>query len=242
MQFELVEAVGDSKAYYHVKKASVASINAVRRAVISQIPAFAIDQVDFYENNSSLFNEYLANRVGLIPLTYDESSAEDAKVSLSLNAAGPGTVYSKDLVSTDAAIKPLNDDFPIVDLAEGQRLRFEAWAVKGTAKKHAKFQCALASYTYFPKFSLKKGAKAKEFLDSLPRSFFDAKGELKPYQAVDAVENFLAENKDQGEFEYKDDEFLFMIESYNNVPAQAQLKAALKALASETAEALKQVK
>ena len=242
MQFELVETVGDSKAIYHVKKASVAGVNALRRAVISRIPSFAIDQVDFYENNSALFNEYLANRIGLIPLTFDDSSADDARISLSLNATGPGIVTTKDLVSTDTAIMPLNEDFPIMDLGENQHLRFEAWAVKGIAQKHAKFQCALASYSYYPKYTLKKGPKAKEFLDSLPRSFFSAKGELKPFAAVDVVEEFIAKNPEQGDFKYENDEFLFMIDSFNNVTAATHLKTALAVLKSEAAEALKQVK
>ena len=67
-------------------KETPALLNAMRRAIISEIPAMSIDEVDFYENNSALFNDYLANRMGMIPLTWEDGIEDDAKIAFSLNA------------------------------------------------------------------------------------------------------------------------------------------------------------
>ncbi len=211
MQLEVLKDEG-SRIQAHVKGASVALVNALRRAVLSDIECFAIDAVDFYENNSVMFNEYLANRIGLVPLTYEESFADDAQVTLSLNAEGPGMVYSRDLRSSDEKIKVFDENIPIIKLAADQRLRLEAFAVKGTAKQHAKFQCALASYAYYP-----------------------AKGKVADIKDAD---------RDAGDgkpAEYKDGEFLFLVESYNNVAAKDHLKRAAEMLAHK-AEALSKEK
>jgi len=238
MQFEIISQT-DEKIVVHLKKTTVAFANALRRAVINRLPSFAINEVDFYENNSPFYNEYLANRLGMIPLTFEENVAGDAKISLTLNASGPGMVYSKDIVSTDEAVKPLNGNFPIVDLGEGQNVRLEAWAVQGNALQHAKFQSAIASYTNYAKFELKKTAGTKEFLASLPKKVFDEKGEVNPWYA-ELVEEYLEENPEAGSFEYKDDEFIFFVESYNNVSALAKLRAALETIKKEAGEIKKE--
>ncbi|MFH1106827.1 MAG: DNA-directed RNA polymerase subunit D [Candidatus Micrarchaeota archaeon] len=211
MQLEVLKDEG-SRIQVHVKGASIALVNALRRAVISDLECFAIDTVDFYENNSVMFNEYLANRLGLIPLSYEESVAEDAQVSLSLNAEGPGMVYSRDLRSSDEKIRVFSENIPIIKLAADQKLRLEAFAIRGTAKQHAKFQCALASYAFYP-----------------------AKGKVSDIRDADRD---AAEGKPM---EYKDGEFVFLVESFNDVPAKEQLKRAAELLRRK-AEALSKEK
>ncbi|MFH1750475.1 MAG: DNA-directed RNA polymerase subunit D [Candidatus Micrarchaeota archaeon] len=131
-----------------VKGTSVAMMNALRRCVISDLEAFAIDEVDFYENNSSMFNDYIAARLAMVPLTYEETHAETVGITLSLNAEGPCMVYSRDLKSTDETIKVFNDNVPIIKLGPNQKLRLEGKIGMGSMKKHAKFQSALCSYNY----------------------------------------------------------------------------------------------
>ncbi len=156
MQINVVKDEG-AKLKLKIKGTSVGVMNALRRTILSELDAFAIDEVDFYENNSSLFNEYIANRLALIPLTYEESHAEKTEISLSLNAEGPCMVYSRDLKSSDETIKIFNENIPIIKLAANQKLRLEAKIAKGKTKSHAKFQSAICSYEYDPE------KKAPEF-------------------------------------------------------------------------------
>src|SRR5438093_9593554 len=49
-------------------------------------------------------------------------------------------VTSGELVSEDEMVKPVSKDIPIIVLAPGQKLKFEAYARLGTGKDHAKWQ------------------------------------------------------------------------------------------------------
>ncbi len=152
-----------AKLRLKVKETSFAFMNALRRAVISELEAFAAEEVDIYENNSPMFNEYIANRLGLIPLTYEENYGEGIDITLSLNAEGPCMVYSRDLKSSDERIKVFNDNIPIIKLGANQKLRLEAKVGRGTAKKHAKFQSGIASYSYDPE---KRNPEFEFFVES----------------------------------------------------------------------------
>ena len=47
-------------------------INAMRRS-IREIPTLAIDEVEIIKNDSALYDEFLAHRIGLVPLKNEGS-------------------------------------------------------------------------------------------------------------------------------------------------------------------------
>ncbi|MCL4372244.1 DNA-directed RNA polymerase subunit D [Candidatus Marsarchaeota archaeon] len=120
--------------------------NALRRAAINSVKTFAIDTVTFYENTSPMFDEYIAHRIGLIPLvTPSKGYKEDDEILFTAEATGPITVYSKDFESSDKYVRVANPNIPIIKLGKEQRLRVECKARMGTASKHAKFQPGLVA-------------------------------------------------------------------------------------------------
>jgi DNA-directed RNA polymerase subunit D len=119
--------------------------NAIRRYAMSRVPVFAIDKVIFYENKSAFFDEYIAHRLGLLPITSPDN-VDPEKVGFYLDAIGPAKVYSQDLLSNNEKVKVAFNDIPIITLAEGQSIRLEAYIRKGIGREHMKFQASITSY------------------------------------------------------------------------------------------------
>jgi len=226
MKVQLVAEKGASRAWFRISGARLSFLNALRRAIIADLPAFAIDEVNFYENTSGLFNEYLANRLGLVPLSFEESSA-GAQVSFSLDAEATDeekTVYSGDLVSQDEVVKPAFVHIPLMKLGKGQRLRLEATATVGTAKTHAKFQNAVSSYGLVHEFKLSD--KCKKCAKALQPAQAELVGKV---DNVPEMSQLCEACETKVEPPAKDD-VLFLVESYNNIPARQQFNRAVKVL------------
>jgi DNA-directed RNA polymerase subunit D len=132
-------------------------LNAIRRIAISEVPTLAIDDVVILENSSVMHDEAIAHRLGLIPLRTELNrfvfsnqcdcnntlGCSKCRVLLILDAESPEKtrlVMSGDLVSEDEYVKPVSKNIPIITLAPGQKLKFEAYARLGTGKDHAKWQ------------------------------------------------------------------------------------------------------
>ena len=131
--------------------------NALRRICLNGVMVFAVDRVDIIENSSSLPDEGLAHRLGLVPLRTDLSefknvheidpSESSNRVMLTLDeeADAVRTVVSGDIKSADSYVKPASDGIPIVQLATGQRIKVEAYAILGRGTDHAKWNSANVS-------------------------------------------------------------------------------------------------
>lgn len=53
---------------FELTKSDTSMANALRRMIIAEVPTMAIDQVFIHENSSVLFDEFLAHRLGMVPL------------------------------------------------------------------------------------------------------------------------------------------------------------------------------
>lgn len=145
MNFEIIKEEGN-KLQFELSGVNISFANAIRRYIISAVPVFAIDEVTFYDNSSSMFDEYIAHRIGLIPIITPAGVPKEAEIKFYLEAKGPKVVYSSELESKDMEVKVAKNNIPIVTLGENQEIRLEGKAVLGTSKKHAKFQSGLAAY------------------------------------------------------------------------------------------------
>ncbi len=145
MKTELIESKGNSLSM-KVEGVGTPLINAVRRYCIGQVEVMAVDAVTMYENTSSMFDEYVTHRIGLVPLISPKGIKEGMEVSFSLDESGPKVVYSGDLKTTDKDVKVAKDRIPVITLFENQNLRLECKAIVGTGQIHAKFQSGIAAY------------------------------------------------------------------------------------------------
>lgn len=146
MKIEVVENT-PSVLKFAVKGTDVTFSNSLRRIMINTVPCFAIDKVTFYENTTAMFDEYIAHRIGQVPiLTPSKGYDEKDEIVFQLESEGPATVYSKDLKSTDKSVKVANEAIPLMKLVEGQRLRVEGKAIMGRASAGSKFQPGIITY------------------------------------------------------------------------------------------------
>ncbi len=245
MQITSLESTPSKAAFLITKTGAdgTAVLNAVRRAIISQLESFAIEDVTVYENNSALFNEYIAHRLGLIPLSYEESMAPDAQVEFSLMAEGPCTVYSRDLKTADEKVRVFAQNIPIAVLGLDQKLRLEATAIPGTSKTHAKFQCAHASYAQLVQLTVAKKVSDDDIVQTYPETKEKPEEFAKKHpELCDFNLEHVQIGDDVYKVDCKPDEFLFYVESYNNIPAQKQFERAVELVKSKLLELSKEMK
>ena len=76
-----------------VSDISTSLANAIRRSVL-EIPVLAIDEVEIIKNDSALYDEVIAHRLGLVPIKTDKSTKE---VKFKLKEIGPKMVYSSNI-------------------------------------------------------------------------------------------------------------------------------------------------
>jgi len=67
-QIEILELKHDSITFI-LSKTDTSVANTLRRIMIAEVPTMSIDLVEFENNSSVLFDEFIAHRLGLIPLT-----------------------------------------------------------------------------------------------------------------------------------------------------------------------------
>lgn len=186
MKLEILE-LGGRKAKFILSEVTPAFANAIRRSMLADIPKMAIDYVDIYDNTSVIFDEMLAHRMGLIPIKtnldmYKLREECDCKgegcalcqVTFTLSAEGPGMVHSRDMKSSDPETVPADDNIPIIELKDGQKLVLTAVARLGRGKEHAKFQPVCPpGYKYVPIVEISdKCDSCRECVDQCPRDVF----------------------------------------------------------------------
>ena len=133
--------------------------NTIRRVIIAEVPTLAIDEVEFVKNQTPLYDEILAHRIGLVPIKTDlkayslkeeASGKATTELKFTLKTKGPKTVYSGELKSKDPVCIPVYDNIPIAVLLKDKELVMEVTAVLGRGKEHMKFSPGLCHYVNAP--------------------------------------------------------------------------------------------
>ena len=148
MSLEIINE-NEQKVSVKIKGVPLQYVNALRRICLNGVPIYAVESVDILENSSVLADEGVAHRVGLIPLKTELSASKDGnendKIMLTLDSGVSDetrTILSGELKSQDDSVVPTSNDIPIVTLAPGQSIRFEAYARLGKGTEHARWNSA----------------------------------------------------------------------------------------------------
>jgi DNA-directed RNA polymerase alpha subunit len=141
-----LEKKHENRIEFLIDGMSTGFANTLRRYAMNRVPVLAMDTVTFYDNTTSMWDEYIAHRLGLMPVFTPEDFPKEGEVVFSIDETGPKVVYSKDFKSSDKEIKIAQDDIVVVTLGQGQHIRLEAKARLGIGVQHAKYQAGLVSY------------------------------------------------------------------------------------------------
>ena len=232
----------NNKISFLLQGSSPGYSNALRRIILNEVPVMAIEEVEIRKNNSALYDEMIAFRLGLLVLKTDLKSYELPKsqsdiderkakctVQFTLKQKGPKTVYAEDLKTADPKIKPVYPRTPIVKLLKDQELELVATAILGKGQDHVKWSPCHVWFTNNHKISINKDADIRLYKEVYPPQIFDAKGKISESlilenNLVDAVAHV---NEDIIKVEYKDDEHIFVIESWGQLDIKEILDTAI---------------
>jgi len=245
-----VLSADDRRARVVLSDSSPAYANALRRAMIAEVPTLAIEDVIIYENTSPLYDEILAHRLGLVPIRTDLSrlnlreecscggeGCASCTLTLSLEAEGERMVYSHDLRSPDPEMTPM-PGIPIVKLAEGQRLKLEAEAVLGRGREHAKWQAAVVGYKYYPEVEVLESCTAcGDCVEVCPRGIMKLDGSRARAEEVERCilcRACVQECRENAiELRASDSRFIFTIESTGALPPLEVLRQACRCISKK---------
>ena len=246
MEVRFLEKSKDGmKMSFMVKGIDASFANAIRRAIIEEVPTMAIEDVEFRDNSSILYDEIVAHRLGLIPLKTNLKSytlPQECKCNgegcarcqciMTLKVGKQGTVKASDLKSKDDSIEPVYPDMIITKLMKGQGLEIEAKACLGKGKVHSKWSPGHVFYYNECKIMVNNDEKLLgQMKDKYPPQIFDKNGKIdrslintpELIDACDGVSSLV-------EIERKDDSFVFVLESWGQLSPKIIVQEAVNQL------------
>ncbi len=251
MDIEIKER-SDNEMILIIKDSDTSFVNAIRRTSMTEVPKLAIEYVNIIKNDSSMFDEVVAHRLGLIPLKSDEEAingiimpseceCEDycpkCGISLTLKKKGPGIVHSNDLKSEDEKVVPAYDTIPILRLRDDEEIELEAIAQLGVGMEHAKWKPTTAcAYKYYPRITIGEECdQCHECIKACPRGILeeDESGKPKIVNIEDCTmckSCMRACEKGAINVGYEDGSFIFKVETDGSISAEELLERACNIL------------
>ncbi|MCX6749887.1 MAG: hypothetical protein NTZ83_00345 [Candidatus Pacearchaeota archaeon] len=227
---------GDGK---YIFKAEIEDslINAIRRYV-GQIQIAAIDEVEISKNDSPLYDETLAHRLGLVPLK--QGAKKEGKMKLA--SQDKGIVYSGSLKGDFDVVY---NKIPITLLSEGQEVELSANVKLGIGQEHAKFSPGMMNYREVSEIYADKEV-AEKLKNAFPNIEIKQKGDR--YLIVDDKEKEIADiceglaEKHGKKIEVKTtNEVIITLESFGQIDAKSIFTKSIEALKKDLSEVSKKL-
>jgi DNA-directed RNA polymerase subunit D len=263
MEIEILsyDKANPSVAVFKLKNSNAAFANALRRILLMEIPVLAIDEVIILENTTPLYDEIIAHRLGLLPITTppgefnlrEECVCEghgctQCEVSLNMEKESEvvgeiETVFSGSFVPEDPKVNSVDPGVPILRMTNGQKITIQAIARLGYGKRHAKWQSSIASYKYDPIITINnsKNSNWDEVIKYCPPQILEAKDgkTLTVTNPVDCILCGLCMEKDPTDsinIETNSKDFVFFLNSLGQMPVLDLLSQGLTVLKSKAEE------
>ncbi|CAG8577018.1 9150_t:CDS:2, partial [Racocetra persica] len=217
-----IQELTAEKVKFILTNVDLSMANALRRIMLSEIATIAIDMVEFELNTSVLADEFIAHRLGLIPL--DSTEAEKIKYSRAKEDITKD-VTSRDLVSSDPRFTPIQEGpkdpgILIAKLRKGQEIKVKCIAKKGVAKEHAKWSpCAAVAFEYDP---FNKLRHTKYWIEEDEQREWPA--------SRNAAEDFAPGDGEAFDFNAKPNRFYFEVETIGSMKPEDIVMNAFKKL------------
>lgn len=213
--------------------------NAIRR-YMNKIPVIAIDEVEISKNDSPLYDETIAHRMGLIPLKQGKDTKKK-NPKIELISKQEGMVYSKEMKGMEIVYK----EMPITFLNKGQELEITATTKMGEGVEHSKFSPGLLFYRNIPEITFAKDIYDK-IKDKIPDNEVKIKGnevvilDNKKKEIVDICERAGNKQGKNVEINFKD-ELIITLESFGQIDVEEIIKKSIEELKKDLSSVSKKI-
>ncbi len=216
--------------------------NAIRR-YINQIPVLAVDELEIQKNDSVLYDETIAHRVGLIPLKTKKKITDKTTGELKIEVKKEGLVYSGEL---QGDIEVVYDKIPITLLDKGQEIKAIGFVKAGKGNEHSKFSSGLMFYRNITDLKIDKDCP-QEVVEACPKKILksnNGKIIVEDNEKCDMCEACLEVCHKKGKESIKfspTNELMITVESFGQMSVQDIFAGSIEALKKDLEEVAKMI-
>lgn len=235
----------ENKIKFILEGVTPAFANSLRRAAMFNMPTLAIEDIYFTKNNSALYDEQIASRLGLTPIKTKQNlniceecsckgeGCKKCEIKLKLKIAGPCMVYAKNLEGKNA--EPVYLNIPIALLLKDQEIDLTAVAILGRGRDHAKWSPCLVFYRQYPSVKIKRAVEAKQGMEYCPRGVFK-ESKVANLEACNLCK--ACEDHSNGAISVSgaEDKFIFTVESWGQIEPKKLLEQAIEIVKKDVAK------
>ena len=251
MDVKILNNAGNELSFM-VKGTDNTFMNTLRRMILDEVPTMAIEWVDFKKNDSVMYDEMVALRLGLVPLKTDlkaytlpercsckgEGCAK-CQVALILKTKASGMIETDKLKSKDPATVPVYDTIPLTFLEGEQELEFMATAQLGKGKVHAKWSPAHVWFVREAKVTVNNASsQLAQCKNRYPPQIMGSDGKIdvnkiNTQTLIDACDGVC---DDVVKVEYHTDSFVLYLESWGQLTQKEIVETAVVELLAKLEE------
>lgn len=218
-------------------------INACRR-YLNEIPLLAINELEISRNDSPLYDETVAHRIGLVPLKMNKKYNDKTELKFTLKSKKEGMVYSGGIKGEAEVVY---DKIPLTFLNKDQEINISATAIIGKGKKHTKFSPGLLYYRNVVEIKVDKDC-VKEIVETCPKGIFEIDKDkiiVKNQEKCDMCDMCIDFCKKQGKEFIKiipSDELIITLESFGQMKVGDILVSSIDILKKDLEKVSKKLK